>query len=195
MIQCAPHGNGTSPGVHGRTAHAGLPSRRGPHGGRPSRPTRQGLPWSPSPPPPQRAQSQVTLYCAETTESTPRPDHCGPGRGRRARMGRARSGCRDPRGRGESAPGDEGAPWCVAGVADQSQRIALPNPVALADLERPVPEVRKDDEMAGVEFDDDDVPRRVRGIGHEVGALRILHPVQCDGHRTVCGDTGGCSQL
>ena len=48
-------------------------------------------------------------------------------------------------------------------------------------------EVRKDDEWAGIEPNDDDVPRRVRGIGHEVGALGILHLVVCDDHRTVCG--------
>ena len=40
-----------------------------------------------------------------------RRDHCGPGRGRQARMRKAPSDCRDPRGRGGSAPGDEGAAW------------------------------------------------------------------------------------
>ena len=54
----------------------------------------------------------------------------------------------------------------VPGVSDPGQRLTLPNPVAFADLERPVPEVRKHDEKAVVEFEDDDVPRRFRGIAH-----------------------------
>ena len=61
---------------------------------------------------------------------------------------------------------------CVPRVADQAQRVALPNPVAFADPERPLPEVRQDDEEARVELDDDDVPLRV--VGHEVSCLR--HP-------------------
>ena len=50
-------------------------------------------------------------------------------------------------------------------------------PVDFADLERPAPEVREDAEMADFELDDDDVARRVRGIGHERWGRR--NPPSC----------------
>ena len=72
-----------------------------------------------------------------------------------------------------------------------SQRIALLNPVAFADPQRPVPEVRQDDEQARVELDDDDVPRSVHGFGHEAGALRIVNVVARDDHPAVHGRPEG----
>ena len=75
----------------------------------------------------------------------------------------------------------------VPRVSDERQRISLPNPVAFADPERPVPEVRKHHEETAVELDDDDVSRRVLELGHEVGSVRILHSVAGDDYRTVRG--------
>ena len=75
----------------------------------------------------------------------------------------------------------------VPGVSDERQRIPFPNPVAFADPERPAPEVRKPDEETAVEFDDDDVSRRVLDLGHEVRALGVFHPVAGDDHRAVRG--------
>ena len=71
----------------------------------------------------------------------------------------------------------------VAGIADQGQRIALLYAVAFADPQRSMPQVCEDDKMAGAEFDDNDIPRRVRGIRHEVGAFGIFRLVACDDHR------------
>ena len=68
-----------------------------------------------------------------------RRNRCGPGRGHRARIRRAPSGCRDPRDPRGSAPGDEGGQGRVTGVSDQGQRIALLNPVAFADPQGGVP--------------------------------------------------------
>ena len=63
----------------------------------------------------------------------------------------------------------------VAGIADQRRRIALPDPIPLADSQRPVAEVRQDDEVAALDLDDDDVPRRVFKSPRGVGAFGVLH--------------------
>ena len=63
------------------------------------------LAWHPTLPPAGTTTPWTLVASPEASEMTLRRDHCGPGRGRQARMRRARSGCRDPRGRCESAPG------------------------------------------------------------------------------------------
>ena len=40
----------------------------------------------------------------------------------------------------------------VARVSEQGQRIAFPDEITFADLDRPMPEVGKDDEQPVVEF-------------------------------------------
>ena len=45
----------------------------------------------------------------------------------------------------------------------------------------------KNDEETGVELDDDDVPRRVGELGHEVRAVSVFHFVAGDDHRAVRG--------
>jgi len=44
----------------------------------------------------------------------------------------------------------------IARVSCQRERIALPDALSFADSQRPLPEVREYDEMAALEFDDDD---------------------------------------
>ena len=48
-------------------------------------------------------------------------------------------------------------------------------------------EVRKDDEMAGVELDDDDVSPASAGSVTNFAPSESSNPVQYDGYRTVCG--------
>ncbi len=75
----------------------------------------------------------------------------------------------------------------VTGVSDPGQKIAFSYAVSFADPQRPLPEVRENDKMAGVETDHDEISRRVRAVGHKVGALRILHRVAGDDDRPVRG--------